>query len=95
MKYSSSILAVNYELIEGGTIFPDPHSLLSDWPASIKFIVTVGKNTTEYTFTLKNWEKEPETDLTPDPNKWRMAWEEESLINLKSIGLFASKDSTQ
>ena len=76
VKYSSSIVAVNYQLTEGATIFPDPNSLLSDWPANIKFIVTVGNNITEYTFTLKNWEEEPETDLTPDPNKWQLAWEE-------------------
>lgn len=74
--YSSSIQNVNYQLAEGGTITPDPKSLLGAWPATVKFTVTVGNSVTEYTLTLKNWQEEPEIDLTPDPGKWNLSWEE-------------------
>lgn len=74
IRYSSSIESVSYRLAAGGSITPEPSSLLEEWPKEVTFSVTVGSTVTKYLFVLKDWEEEKVDELTPDPKKWKLAW---------------------
>lgn len=69
----SLVTGVNYQLADGATITPDPHSLVGKWPEEITFTLKQKKRTQKLTVRLMDY-VDPSEEVGGD---WKLVWNDE------------------